>query len=69
MRRRRPWPLQLDVEVGDGGGDTRQWCFPPLRAFGKSDPLTLRVFLAHSTNLGSRASYKHGGRGPLPTIT
>jgi hypothetical protein len=61
-----PWPLQLGVQVGDGGGGARQWCFPPLRAFGKSDPLTLRV-LAQQANLGSRASYRHSGRGPLPT--
>jgi hypothetical protein len=66
MKRKMSWPLQLGVEVGEGGGGVRQWCFPPLWAFGKLDPLTLRVF-ARSTNLGSRASYRHGGRDPLPT--
>jgi hypothetical protein len=34
----------LGVEVGDDGGGIKQLCFPPLRAFKKSDPLTLRVF-------------------------
>jgi hypothetical protein len=29
-------------------------------------PESVRV-LAQSTNLSSRASYRHGGRGPLPT--
>jgi hypothetical protein len=57
--------LQLGVEVGDDGGGTRQWCFPPLRAFGKLDSLTLRV-LARMMNLSSRASYRHDGRGLLP---
>jgi hypothetical protein len=61
-----PWPPQLGVQVGDGSSGARQWCVQPLRAFGKSDPLTLRV-LAQQTDLSSRASYRHGGRGPLPT--
>jgi hypothetical protein len=42
----------------------RQWVFSPLRAFGRSDPLTLR---SDTANLDSRASYRHGGRGPLTT--
>jgi hypothetical protein len=57
--------LQLGVEVEDGGGGARQWYFPLLRVFGKLDPLTFRV-LARTTNLGSRVSYMHGGRGLLP---
>jgi hypothetical protein len=38
------WPSWLGVEVGEGGGshDARQWGFPPLRAFRRSDPLILR---------------------------
>jgi hypothetical protein len=35
--------------------------FPPLRALGKQSRSSL--FL----DLGPRASYSHGGRGPLPT--
>jgi hypothetical protein len=37
--------------------------YVPLK---KLDPLTVRV-LARPTNLSSRASYRHGGRGSLPT--
>jgi hypothetical protein len=38
--------------------------FPALRASGKQTRSSLRV---SPVNLGSRASYKHGGRDPLPT--
>jgi hypothetical protein len=64
-----PWPLGLGVGEEQG----RRWrdsddCakgvdFPPLRALEKRTRSSLRVKPA---NLGSRASYRHGGRGPLP---
>jgi hypothetical protein len=38
--------------------------FPPLRALGKRSRSSLGL---STMNLGSRASYEHGGRGPLPT--
>jgi hypothetical protein len=38
------WPRRLGVEVGegDGGGDVRQWVFPPLRALENQTPFTVR---------------------------
>jgi hypothetical protein len=38
--------------------------FPPLRASGNRTRESVRV-LARPMNLGSRAIYRHGGRGPL----
>jgi hypothetical protein len=38
--------------------------FPPLRASEKRTSLSLRL---SPVNLGSRASYRHDGRDPLPT--
>jgi hypothetical protein len=40
--------------------------FPPLCASGNRIRESVRV-LAHPIILGLRASYRHGGRGPLPT--
>jgi hypothetical protein len=39
--------------------------FPPLRASGKQSHSSLGL---STMNLDSRASYRHGGRGPLPTV-
>jgi hypothetical protein len=38
--------------------------FPPLRASGKRSRSSVRLSMV---KLGSRASYRYGGRGPLPT--
>jgi hypothetical protein len=38
--------------------------FPPLRTSGKWSRSSLRL---NTLNLNSRASYRHGGRGSLPT--
>jgi hypothetical protein len=38
--------------------------FPSLRASGKRSRSSLGL---STVNLGSRASYRHDGRGPLPT--
>jgi hypothetical protein len=50
--RTTPWPSWLSVEVGEGDGSdgARQWGFPPLRVFRRSDPLILRSGMV---NLGS----------------
>jgi hypothetical protein len=65
-----PWPLGFGVGEEQG----RQWwgsgdcakgvSFPPLRASGKRSRSSLRL---SPVNLGSCASYRHSGRGPLPT--
>jgi hypothetical protein len=64
--RMTPWPSARGVEVGEGGSGcgARQWGFPPLRAFERSDPQILRSGMV---NVGLRASYRHDGRGPLTT--
>jgi hypothetical protein len=64
------WPLGFGVGEEQG----RQWwgsgdCvkgvgFPPLHASGKRSHSSLRL---SAMNLGSRASYRHDDRGPLPT--
>jgi hypothetical protein len=48
-----------------GGGSGEAVGLPTdVCSFGRSNPLTLRSSMA---NLGSQASYRHGGRDPLTT--
>jgi hypothetical protein len=48
----------------DSGGCTKRVGFPPLRASEKRSHSSLGL---SQVNLGSRGSYKHGGRGPQST--
>jgi hypothetical protein len=64
------WPLGFDVGEKQGrqrwgsGDCVKGVSFSPLRASEKRFRSSL---LLNPVNLGSRASYSHDGRGPLPT--